>query len=290
MAPHPHAAPALARIWVDASSPERVTLYVVDGPWERVLVRHVVRAAGSSPALVAEQIGRIVEGVVEALLDGATIGVARAELQAPAPPPAIPTAPRAPPPARPTAPKPTPPAPTAPVGFRPGIAFEALVLGPNAPPTFDIGAASWFGQRSGTVRWGGSLLAAWRPPSTSRSEPIAVRTDALVLRAAASLLVAVAREWHLRFELGGGIDVEHATPLLTQGGGGRAALAPPTTTAVVCARARFGALFRDVLSLGVFVDVQPVPPRYLFELDGASVVAFARLPVQPGLYLETWLP
>jgi len=70
---------AVARIWVDASAQGRVTLYVVDGPWERILVRHVP-LPNALDAVAEEQVATIVRYAVEALMQGATIGIRREEL------------------------------------------------------------------------------------------------------------------------------------------------------------------------------------------------------------------
>lgn len=97
--PHAGARPLVARVWVDAAAggdggtgtaPEppgaprrvpRATIYIVDGAWERVLVRHVERG-GAADEVAREKLAHIVEASVDALLAGATIGVTRAEATA----------------------------------------------------------------------------------------------------------------------------------------------------------------------------------------------------------------
>ncbi len=65
----------LARIWIDLRGDERFTVYIVDGAWERVLVRHLARRA--NPEVAFEEIGHIVELAVSALAAGERIGVVR---------------------------------------------------------------------------------------------------------------------------------------------------------------------------------------------------------------------
>src|SRR5438045_42444 len=60
--------PPLGRAFLDLSDPARATVYVVDGAWQRILVRHVPRT--TNPDVVRETVGRIVSTSVEALLAG----------------------------------------------------------------------------------------------------------------------------------------------------------------------------------------------------------------------------
>lgn len=68
-----------ARVWIDATDPQRATLYVVDASWSRVLVRHFARTTEGDAVLV-EAVAHTVEAAVEALLEGGVIGVARTEM------------------------------------------------------------------------------------------------------------------------------------------------------------------------------------------------------------------
>lgn len=60
--------PPLGRAFVDLSDPGRATVYIVDGRWERILVRHVPPTG--NPDVVRETVARIVSTAVEALLAG----------------------------------------------------------------------------------------------------------------------------------------------------------------------------------------------------------------------------
>src|SRR5438552_2533948 len=48
--------PPLGRAFLDFSDPARAAVYVVDGAWQRILVRHVPRA--TNPDVVRETVGR----------------------------------------------------------------------------------------------------------------------------------------------------------------------------------------------------------------------------------------
>lgn len=67
--------PALARVWISIGT-AYATVYLVDAPWERVLVRHVP-ISGGVDEVAREQLGYIVYSSVEALLAGAQIGLTR---------------------------------------------------------------------------------------------------------------------------------------------------------------------------------------------------------------------
>lgn len=80
--PKPEPVQPLARIWVDFTG-ARVLIYVADRGWERLYVRSFARAVAQT-AVDAAQAAEIVRAAVEALRDGAVIGVARPTL-----PPAV---------------------------------------------------------------------------------------------------------------------------------------------------------------------------------------------------------
>lgn len=68
----------VARVWIDLRAAERATIYIVDGPWERILVRHVPTPDGYGE-IPREQVGHITGGAIEALAGGARIGLEREE-------------------------------------------------------------------------------------------------------------------------------------------------------------------------------------------------------------------
>lgn len=65
------------RVWIDIG-PARVTVYLVDRWWERILVRHVPLPGGVDE-VAREQIALIVSASLEAMRRGARIGISRAE-------------------------------------------------------------------------------------------------------------------------------------------------------------------------------------------------------------------
>lgn len=75
--PPEHPRPALARVWIERGT-DRVTIFLVDAAWERILVRHVPAPEGLDEA-VREQVAQIVRAAIEALLGGAHIGMTREE-------------------------------------------------------------------------------------------------------------------------------------------------------------------------------------------------------------------
>ncbi|MCC6874075.1 MAG: hypothetical protein IT378_07180 [Sandaracinaceae bacterium] len=70
-------APALARVWVERGT-DRVTIFLVDRDWERILIRHVPVPEALDEA-AREQVAQIVHAAIEALLGGARLGVTREE-------------------------------------------------------------------------------------------------------------------------------------------------------------------------------------------------------------------
>jgi hypothetical protein len=78
----PSPSPALARVWIDVI-PTRATVMLVDGPWERVLIRHVALPSAFDE-VAREEVVHIVHSAIEALKAGRPIG---STLAAPTPAP-----------------------------------------------------------------------------------------------------------------------------------------------------------------------------------------------------------
>ncbi len=78
--PDPKANPAVARVWIDFNSTERVSLFLTDGNWEQVLIRRLP-ASGRSTEVLAEELAAIVLAGVETLLSGGRVGEAREEVE-----------------------------------------------------------------------------------------------------------------------------------------------------------------------------------------------------------------
>jgi hypothetical protein len=79
--PPPHVPPRLGRVFVQPAE-GRLMVYLVDGPWERVLVRDVQLPDDALDEAVRSEVGLIVYTNVEALLAGSSIGVPRRVLEA----------------------------------------------------------------------------------------------------------------------------------------------------------------------------------------------------------------
>jgi hypothetical protein len=173
---------AFARIFIDLSKQREVTLYFVDAPWERILVRHVVLEHDLDD-VEREEISQIVRSAVEALLGGATIGISREQARAELAPETV-ERPRAKP-----APKPAPRAPLAPppthvvrsgIGTDVGGFYEAEVYGDalwQGPGLF-AGA-----ETRNDVHWGGRVTLSYRTPIEVRGDRLGARLQAIVLRA-----------------------------------------------------------------------------------------------------------
>ena len=67
--------PALARFWIELDA-SRATIVLVDGPWERILFRHVPLPRGLD-VVAREEVAMIVFAAIEATLGGARIEVTR---------------------------------------------------------------------------------------------------------------------------------------------------------------------------------------------------------------------
>ena len=79
--PEPGETPMTARLWIDLSERESVTLYVADDQRERVFVRRFETPSGVDEVAL-EQLVLAVSSSVEAVLAGHLIGVARREYEA----------------------------------------------------------------------------------------------------------------------------------------------------------------------------------------------------------------
>ena len=212
----------LARIWIDLREPpgranerEPVTLYVVDGAWERVLVRPVTREA--NPEVTWEEIGHIVELALGALRAGESIGVGRAVareqlLPTPEPPPP-------PPPRAPEAPRPAP-APTARNPWRPhvraGAFYSVSTYGPGLELASGPGAVLQVHSESGRLDFGTTLTAEYRFPSTVDRGAAVVTFEGGALHAMASSAYSFNKRHQLSLGLGGGVELVNVTGASTQ--------------------------------------------------------------------------
>jgi hypothetical protein len=277
--PQTGALPRVARAWIDLSKPERVTLYLVDRDWERVLVRHV-RTTPGHEELAREAIGHILETAVDALAHGARIGVAREDARTdseeapPAPQPAAPVLVR-------------PPAQTGGAArLELGALYEGelyasgvVASGPTA--TFYVGAPR------ATMRPGGWLTAQYRLPVIVDTPPLGVRLDGGALRALGAIDVAFSKRLAVRFGVGAGVDVMHMTPRLEGKPG--TTLGKDEEFTLVVARLSAGAVWslsrHLALALTVSCDLDPSGTRYVAVVDGVGEAVLSPWPARPALSL-----
>jgi hypothetical protein len=276
----------LARIWIDLRAPERITLYLVDGKRERVLVRHFARH--DNPEVAREELGHVVELALVALRAGERIGIgreaARAELvPAAAAPPPVP-----PPPFVPAErPQPAPPAPRATTNLSAGAFYEA--------EAYAAGPELWSGpglvgelrrKRPGAKLGYGALLSAqYRLPSRAEAAAASsMRFEGGAVHALAVGSLALSRPAELSLGLGGGLDLVHAE---ARGGGlSEVRFADGSLRALpnLRALARWEYAVPSLrVFLGVGVDVPLQSARYLLARPGESVVLFEAWSARPFL-------
>ncbi len=254
----------LARAWIDLSTPERATIYLVDRDWARVLVRHVQTMTGHDE-MAREAIGHILETAVDALAHGAHIGVANEQ-----------------PPANATPDSDVVPPPH----WELGASYEGEIY---APGVLASGPAASFyvGASRGAVRPGGWLSAQYRLPLIFDSAPLGVRLDGGGLRALATMDVELGRRAALRFGVGSGVDVVRMTPRLEGRPGTQ--LGSDQTFALVIGRvsaAVVASLSTHLeFSLTASCDIDPSGTRYSASVDGAGETVLSPWAVRPALSL-----
>jgi hypothetical protein len=286
--------PVLGRAFVDLSDPQRATVYVVDGDWQRISVRNVTRTA--NPDVVRETVGRMVSTSVEALLAGSFAAASEPMAafqsaldqaqhdQAPKPPEAGPAAAavvtRTPPAAIPW----TPPRMAARLGLTYEVdlysAARPIVHGPSLYGALALGTA-----RVRPALW---LSGQYRFPVEESGPPVGFRLDSTVLRLMAGAEVHL-RE-RLALEVGAGLGVDFIS---------LKARAPTSQTDVWVAHDRsfqvglgrlmVGLRWRTSASTAVhalFVaDIDPSGTRLVFEGAQGEQEVLSLYGVRPGLAL-----
>ena len=197
--------PALARV-ILARAPRWITVYVVDGPWERVLLRQVDLGEAGLDEVAREQIGHIVLGTIEALLAGQRIGVPRSEIARQAEPIAAPPAQRAPP----EPPAPAPPPPIAPGGSGDdrlgiGLGYTARLQGTETPVAHEASVALLVPFGRGLAPFAG-LRVAYRFASRVSSQDVGVNVTGIGGRVSGGLRVPL--EPSTRLQLAAGVGIE----------------------------------------------------------------------------------
>ncbi len=269
----------LARAWIDLSKPERVTLYLVDRDWERVLIRHFQKMPGHDE-VAREAIGHILENAVDALAHGARIGTtpdgARSENEG-------------------GQASLRPPAPAAPIAARAGTAphwelgalYEGELYAPHGLIANGPAAALYIGARRGPVRPGVWLTVQYKLPMIVDTAPLGVRLDGGGLRALAAVDLAVSERFSIRFGAGAGVDAMHMTPRLEGKPG--TTLDKDEDFALVVARASAGGEWWVSRSLAIALtlscDLDASGTRYGVLLDGVQETVLSPWPVRPALSL-----
>lgn len=277
----PQAAPPLARIWIDLTR-EELAVYVADSAWERILIRLLPRS--ENPAVDHEQVAQIVAAAVQALRDGASIGISRHDARARLLPPAAPR-----PLEQATAPaRPAPPAPPSSVWA--GGGYEFLHRSAEVPvshgASLQLGVT--FAELSG-LELGVELDAVFRP-SRYASSDVSTRFDTLALRWLLTGSSARAHSLRLRAAVGGGLDAVHLQPEAVDGS---LLASEPRTLVFGALRAAAGAEL-DLASLAegetklalatlLLADLELTDTRYVFSSAQGEEVAFDPFRVQPGL-------
>jgi hypothetical protein len=278
----------LARIWIDltepsahVNEPEPVTLYVVDGPWERVLVRPVVRHA--NPEITWEEIGHIVELALGALRAGETIGVGRDIAQAqlfPSPPPNPRPSDGEPP--RRGAP---PPAVERAWKIRGGGFYSTTAYGSGLELASGLGALLEGHARTRKLEYGVTLTAEYHFPSTVDRGAAMIRFDGGALHALASGAYFLGDRHQLLLGVGGGLELVHARGSSSELDNVRFIDRGLDLIPTARALARYGYSTSSLrLFAGVGVDVPLTNSRYLLS-KGAPVVLFEPWSVRPFLMI-----
>lgn len=216
--PGPPSPRQLARVWIDlgreqsehASDP--VTIYVVDGPWERVLVRQV--GHHENIEITWEEIGHIVESALVALRAGERIGVGRALAQEQLLPVSS-VAPLPPPPPDPLGEEPAPPATPAsgpPWGIRAGAFYTASAYGYGAGPRVASGAGGLIDVHatSRSLRFSATIMGEYRLPSTVDRGAAVVHLEGGALHVLASASYSPAPRHQVHVGAGPGFELVQA--------------------------------------------------------------------------------
>jgi len=285
----------LARIWIDLTEPaghegagEPVTLYVVDGPWERVLVRPVTRQ--KNPEVTWEEIGHIVELALGALRSGESIGVGRAVAREQLLPPEEPPPP--PPPRRERLRRPPPrPAARLPlVKIHAGGIYSTAAYGSGFELTSGPGGIlelhadpHWLG---GRLKLGATFTGEYRLPSTVDRGSAMVRFEGAALHAMASATYSFTERHHVFLDVGGGTELVHArgeSPSLNNVRFVNGNIDPIPAVRFLARYAWAKPTVR--LFAGVGVDLPLRNPRYLLSRENEPVVLFEPWVVRPFLML-----
>jgi hypothetical protein len=270
---------ALARVWIDLTAPDRISVIIADGPAESMLVRQLLRA-GASDEVLREAVGHVVASAADALSHGAMIGIspdrALAEVLPRPPPPSV-DLPRV------ALPVPVPPGPrSSSVAIEPGIFYELegyargeLAQGPA------IGLS--VSKRVGRWSYGGSLWAQFRLPIEVAGPISLTLSPAGAFRAMGIAEYSVSRTVGIRPAAGFGADLFRYSPQAGSVSG--AALSSGEILADPILSGAAFLLFKlsvGTVLAGPLLDVSLSPRRYELEHGGTAQVLLQPWTIRPG--------
>lgn len=296
VAPGAASSTRLASVWIDLTREKEANIYVVDGTWERVLVRRIERH--DNLEVMREDIGHVVELALGALRSGRRIGVAREQLLAETVPPPAP-APQGPaistaPPARdvalvsPSRPR----AHGAPIRLHAGAFFEAIAYGDGLDIATGPGlqlALDGLGARTRNesdeprgLSYGVALTGQYRLPSSATGNGAVIRMEGGAVRALLTAAFPVSATTAFSPALGGGFDVTSfegkpngPSATAVEFDGAQTSMVPVLRASLrVTHRTRF---FRGFLGAGL--DVTARPAHFTVARAAESFVVY-----------ETWQP
>lgn len=265
---------ALACIWVDLREARRASVYIVERSGKRVFVRSLERAPDNRQ-LDHAQVGEIVRGAVQALLQGAVIGIATPQPLAQAG--ELPAQP-----ARADA------EPTPRVTFGAGVLYAAGLQAQAADVTHGPGVYVFLLRAVAhpeSLAWGGLASARYASHRMARAD-VSARLDTLMLRAGPACDVPWSARTGLRLSLGLGVDLVALAPD-ARGSAGRA----DSSRTLAFAMLQLGAALRhrptrDIeLSISLLLDVDAVDTRYVLQRGAQQVNVEDPWRVRPSLAL-----
>jgi hypothetical protein len=280
-------------LWIDLRDPERITLYLVDGNRERVLVRHFTRH--ENPEVAREELGHVVELALAALRAGERIGVGREDARvqlvpAAAAPPVVVS-----PPPRPEA-RAVPALPPKPARLqvRAGAFVEGQAYGGGPELWTGLGVMGELRRKPEAARFGyGALLSGqYRFPARAEAGSTTMRFEGGAVHAMGVGTLAVSRPGEVALALGGGVDVLHAEALGDRAAEVRFADGHTRLVPTLRAVARYEHAIPSLrLFGGIGIDVPLSSTRYLLaRQDGGTVVLFEAWGVRPFLVLGVQTP
>ena len=315
----PPSRPPLGRAFLDLADASVVTVYIVDGTRERILVRHLLRT--SNPDVAREAVGRIVSTAVEALLAGSFVQNSDPMAEFVLPPAKnrsgeSPATEEAEPPRPEQAALPPPEQVRAPqleqsqpphvvrslgqwrrdvfstVASEVGAAYEAQLV---APGTLAHGP-ELYGELAlgkGAVRPVVWLTGQYRWPVSVDTPPIGFRMDTIALRALAGAQIDLPHHVTLEAGAGVGVDIVDLEPQRATGDqsvwlAGKRSFVVGLGRAMVAARRRLASFLS--VRVALLADVDGSRTRFLFQDGQGTQEVLAWYGIRPGLSLSISVP